>query len=147
MALYVSVGRRRLRAVVAAIVVGVLAFGTGLLIGRQQVASVGDRVRTVQSNADQIATGLDRLDVEYANVVAGTESLAEAVLAPLDETITDAQHALDEAPWLTSQQRAAIVDALAITRASAQANDPADVFDGHLADTATLVRTTFGVSG
>jgi hypothetical protein len=145
MALYVSAARRRTRAVAAAVVVGVLAFGAGLLIGRQQVPSVNDRIHAVQSDAGQIATGIERLDVEYANVVAGTDSLAEGVLAPIDETIRTAQRALDDAPWITAQQRAAVVDALAETRASAVARDPADVFDRHLADTAALVRTTFAV--
>jgi hypothetical protein len=146
MALYISVGKRRTRAIIAAVVVGILAFGVGLLIGRQQVPSVNDRVDTVQLDAGNIATGLERLDVEYANVLAGTDSLDEGVLKPIDETIASAQQALENAPWVTSQQRAAIVDALARTRASAESKDPAPVFDQHLADTAALVRTTFGVT-
>ncbi len=145
MALYVSLGRRRTRAVLAAIVVAVVAFAGGLLLGRQQVPSVAARVRTVQSDAGSVATGLERLDVEYAKVVAGTDSLDKAVLVPIDATIATAQRALGDAPWLTSQQRAAIVDALATTRASAQAEDPTAVFDQHLHDTAALVRSTFGV--
>jgi hypothetical protein len=117
-----------------------------LLTGRQQLPSVNDRVATVQSDAGNVATGLERLDVEYAKVVAGTDSLEEAVLAPIDASIATAQQALDDAPWITSQQRAAIVDALATTRASAQARDPAAVFDQHLHDTAAMVRSTFGVT-
>jgi hypothetical protein len=146
MALYVSRGRRRTRAVVASIVVGILAFGIGLLIGRQQVPSVSDRIATVQTDAGDIATGLERLDVEYAKVVAGTDSLDKAVLAPIDESATSAQHALDDAPWVTSTERAGVVDALARLRASALQHDPAGVFDQHLKDAAALVRTTFGVA-
>jgi hypothetical protein len=146
MALYVSRSRRRTRAVIAAVVVGVLAFAAGLLIGRQQVPSVGDRIHAVQADAGQIATGLERLDIEYANVVAGTDSLDEGVLAPIDETIRATQHALDGAPWITATERAALVDALAETRASAEQRDAADVFDQHLSDTAALVRTTFGIT-
>ncbi len=146
MALYISAGRRRRRAVVAAVAVGVLAFVLGLLIGRQQVPSVGDQIRTVQDDAGQVATGLERLDTEYAKVVAGTDTLAGAVLAPIDSVIATAQRALGGAPWITAQERAALVDALTQARASAEARDPADVFDQHLKDTAKLVRTTFGVA-
>ncbi|MFT3853231.1 MAG: hypothetical protein QM733_10895 [Ilumatobacteraceae bacterium] len=106
MALYVSARTRRTRAVIAAVVVGLLAFGLGWLIGRQQVPSVNDRVAAVQDDADAVATGLERLDVEYAKVLAGTDSLDAAVLAPIDQTVTRAQHALDDAPWITSAQRA-----------------------------------------
>jgi hypothetical protein len=146
MALYVSARRRRTRAVIAAAVAGLLAFGIGVLVGRQQVPSVSERIAAVQRDAGDVATGLERLDVEYAKVLAGTDSLDEAVLAPIDQAIGRAQHALDEAPWITAAQRAAIVDALAQTRQSAVAEDPQDTFVGHLHDAAALVRSTFGVS-
>ncbi|MEO5900292.1 MAG: hypothetical protein ABIR68_09185 [Ilumatobacteraceae bacterium] len=146
MTLYISAGRRRRRAVVAAVAVGVLALVLGLLIGRQQVPSVADRIHSVQNDAGQVATGLERLDTEYAKVVAGTDTLAGAVLAPIDSVISTAQRVLGDAPWITAQERAAIVDALTQTRASAEAMDTASVFDQHLKDTAALVRTTFGVS-
>jgi hypothetical protein len=145
MALYVSARKRRTRAVIAAVVVGLLAFGIGLLVGRQQVPSVSERIHHVQDDATAVATGLQRLDVEYAKVLARTDSLDKAVLAPLDASVDDAQHALDDAPWVTEAQRAALLDALAQTRASAVGGDPQDVFVGHLTDTAALVRATFGV--
>jgi hypothetical protein len=145
MALYVSAGRRRARAVIAAVVVGLLAFGLGLLIGRQQVPSVGERIAQVQDDATAVATGLERLDVEYAKVLAGTDSLDKAVLTPLDQTVTRAQQAMDDAPWVTGAQRAALLDALAQTRQSAVGDDPQDAFVAHLAETAALVRATFGV--
>jgi hypothetical protein len=147
MALYISAGRRRRRTVAVAVAVGVLAFVAGLLIGRQQVPSVADRIHSVQGDAGRVATGLERLDTEYAKVLAGTDTLAGAVLAPIDSVISTAQQALNDAPWITAQERAALVDALTTTRASAEATDPADIFDQHLKDTADLVRTTFGVSG
>lgn len=146
MALYISARKRRTRAVIVAVVVGLLAFGLGLLVGRQQVPSVGDRISAVQQDADEVATGLERLDVEYAKVLAGTDSLDQAVLAPIDQTVTRAQHALDDAPWIVAAQRAAILDALAQTRQSAVAGDPQDMFVAHLEDTAALVRSTFGAT-
>ena len=146
MALYVSARKRRTRAVVACIVVGLLAFGVGWLFGRQQMPSVSERIANVQDDAAAVATGLERLDVEYANVLAGTDSLDQAVLKPIDQTVTRAQHALDDAPWVTAVQRAAILDALAKTRQSAVAEEPQDTFVGHLQDTAAIVRSTFGIS-
>ena len=146
MALYVSAGKRRTRAVIATVVVGVLAFGLGWLIGRQQVPSVAERIAAVQDEAGAVATGLERLDVEYAKVLAGTDSLDQAVLTPIDQAVARAQHALDDAPWITAAQRAAVVDALAQTRQSAAADDPQDTFVAHLHDAAALVRQTFGVT-
>jgi len=146
MALYVSARKRRTRAVIAAVIVGVLAFGVGLLVGRQQVPSIADRIATVQNDANDVATGLERLDVEYAKVLAGTDSLDKAVLDPIDQSVRRAQRALDDAPWVTAAQRAAVVDALAQTRQSAVAGDAQDVFVNHLDDTAALVRSTFGVN-
>lgn len=145
MALYVSARQRRTRAAIVCVVVGLLAFGVGWLFGRQQVPSVADRITAVQDDAGAVATGLERLDVEYAKVLAGTDSLDQAVLAPIDQSITQAQHALDDAPWITAPQRAAILDALAQTRQSAVAGDPQDQFVQHLQDSAALVRSTFGV--
>ena len=147
MALYVSVRKRRTRAVIAAVVVGLVALGVGILIGRQQVPSVGDRIAEVQTQADDVATGLERLDVEYAKVLARTDSLDQAVLAPIDQAVARALSTrCDDAPWVTTVQRAAILDALAQTRQSAVAGDPQDTFVGHLQDTAALVRSTFGVT-
>jgi len=145
MALYVSASKRRTRAVIACVVVGLVAFGIGWVFGRQQVPSVADRIAQVQNDASAVATGLQRLDVEYAKVLAGTDSLDKAVLDPIDQSVRQAQRALDDAPWVTTAQRAAVVDALAQTRQSAVAGDAQDVFVNHLDDTAALVRSTFGV--
>ncbi len=146
MALYVSARKRRTRAVIACVVVGLVAFGIGWVFGRQQIPSVADRIADVQNDASAVATGLERLDVEYAKVLAGTDSLDKAVLDPIDQSVRRAQHALDDAPWVTAAQRAAVVDALAQTRQSAVAGDAQDVFVNHLDDTAALVRSTFGVN-
>jgi hypothetical protein len=145
-ALYVSKGKRLRRAVIAVLVAGALAFLLGLLIGRQQVPSVDSRVASVQSAAANIATGLERLDVEYQKVLAGTDSLQKAVLQPLDETVNSAQKTLNRAPWITAAQRSALLDALAATRASAAGNDPLATFEQHLTDTAALVRAAFGIA-
>ena len=106
MALYVSARKRRTRAVIVAVVVGLLAFGLGLLVGRQQVPSVGERISAVQDDADEVATGLERLDVEYAKVLAGTDSLDQAVLTPIDQTVTRAQQAHSTTPRGSSPRSA-----------------------------------------
>ncbi len=103
MALYVSARKRRTRAAIACLVVGLLAFGIGWLFGRQQVPSVADRIAEVQDDASAVATGLERLDIEYAKVLAGADSLDKAVLEPIDQSVSRAQHALDDAPWVTSR--------------------------------------------
>ncbi|MEO5722731.1 MAG: hypothetical protein ABIQ39_13600 [Ilumatobacteraceae bacterium] len=145
MALYVSAAARRRKAIAVAVVVGILAFGVGLLIGRQQVPSIDSRVQSVQSQAGDIATGIERLDIEYRKVLAGGDSMDLAVLRPLTELVTRAQHAMNDAPWITATQRNALLDALTQLHQSAAATDPLATFEQKLASSAGVVRSTFGV--
>lgn len=146
MALYISAGRRRRRAVIVAAIVGVLAFGAGILVGRQQVPSIDSRVASVAASADDIATGVERLDIEYEQVLAGGDTLEQGVLTPFDELRRELQHNLDRAPWVAASQRSTLLDSLAAARQSAVDGDTLDAFRTHLRDTAALVRSVFGVA-
>ena len=147
MALYISARKRRTRAVIVAVVVGLLAFGLGLLVGRQQVPSVGDRISRRPAGRRR---GGHRPGTAGRRVRQGARRhrLTRSGRAGADrpDRCTRAQHALDDAPWITAAQRAAILDALAQTRQSAVAGDPQDMFVAHLQDTAALVRSTFGAT-
>ena len=145
MALYVSAARRLRRTIVIAAVVGVVAFALGWLTGREQVPSIDHRVSQVQAAAGDIATGLERLDIEYEQVLDGTDALDASVLTPLDELRTDLQSTMDRAPWLSVEQRAAVLDLVAQARQAAVDGVSLDAFTADVDDAAAAVRSTFGV--
>ena len=112
MALYISAGRRFRRTLVIAVAAAVVAFAIGWLIGHQQVPSIAERVAEVQQDGESQATGLERLGIEYEQVLAGTDDLDSSVLQPLDDLRAELQSTMDRAPWLTSDERAALLDAV-----------------------------------
>jgi hypothetical protein len=146
MALYISAGKRRQRAIIGACVAALLSFGIGLLVGRQQVPSITERVDGVQADAADIATGLERLDIEYDQVLTGGDDLQTSVLQPLDDLRGQLQSTMDRAPWLSAEQRSVVLDSFAQVDSAANANATSEDFTARLDDTASLVRLTFGVS-
>ena len=146
MALYVSAGRRFRRTLVIAVGVGDRrASSLGWLIGRQQVPSIDDRVAERPSRtADSAATGLERLDIEYEQVLAGTDDLDTSVLQPLDELRTDLQATMDQAPWLTAATRATLLDALSLKYVSWPSTERHSEFTTSTSEAATLVTQALG---
>lgn len=148
MALYISAARRRRRTVVVAVVVGVVALALGWLIGRQQVPSVDSRVAEVQADAASIAAGIERLDIEYEQVLTGASSdpVETSVVAPLDELRTQLQHTLDRAPWIATAQRAPLLDALAAARQAALDKVDLERFRTLLDAAGSEVRAALGIT-
>lgn len=145
MALYVSVSRRFRRLVAIAVAVGLATFFLGWLIGRQQVPSIDERVTQVQTSADDIATGLERLGIEYEQVITGVDDLDGSVIVPLDDLRMGLQSTMNRAPWLSSDERASALDAVASVRRSALDREPLEQFTAVAIDAATTVRSMFGV--
>jgi hypothetical protein len=144
MALYISAGRRFRRTLVIASVAAVVALAIGYLIGHQQVPSISERVTEVQQDGESQATGLERLSIEYEQVLAGTDNLDSSVLQPLDDLRTELQSTMDRAPWLTSDQRAAMLDAVSQVRQNAVDGVPLDSFTASANAAATLIRQDLG---
>lgn len=146
MALYVSKAARQRKLVLAVLVGAVLAFVVGLLIGRSMTSSVSDQVSSVRRSADHVATAVERLDIEYAQVLEGTDDLHQSVLKPIDELRQELQSTMERAPWLASAQRSTMLDAIAKVRSSAEGRASADEFDATLTEAAATVRQSFGVT-
>jgi hypothetical protein len=144
MALYISAGRRFRRTFVIAVAAAVVAFAIGWLIGHQQVPSIAERVTEVQQDGESQATGLERLSIEYEQVLAGTDDLDSSVLQPLDDLRTELQSTMDEAPWLTSDERAAMLDAVSQVRQNAVDGVPLDSFTASATAAAALIRQELG---
>jgi hypothetical protein len=146
MALYVSVGRRRRRAIVAVVVAALVAFGVGLLIGRQQVPSVDQRVGDVRTSAADIATGIERLDIEYEQVLNGGDTAQGGVIQPLDDLRSMLIGTLDDAPWIATAERSALLDQLAEIESEVGAGAPLDQVRTSLDQAGDAVRAAFGVA-
>ena len=99
----------------------------------------------MQTPADDVATALERLDIEYEQVLAGTDELATSVLAPIDDLRSTLQGTMDRAPWLNSDQRAVVLDQIAHLRQAAVDGVGLPTFVTELAAAADAVRATFGV--
>ena len=147
MAVYVSVAKRRRRAVLLATGTLVIGLVIGFAIGTTRTTSIEDRVRSVQTDAGDVATRLVALDIEYRDGLnGGADSVDSSVVQPLGEIQTDTVHLLDRAPWVTVVERGAVLDKVARLVVLAKARTPADDFLAALNDAATVVRATFGVA-
>ena len=146
MTLYISAARRQRRAIAWAVAVGLVTFALGLLLGRQQIPSIDKRVASVQAAATDIATGVERLDIEYeqALVASGVDTVTAGVVAPLDSLRVRLQRTMDDAPWLAASQRQALLDSIAELRSGALDRISLDDFRGRSDVTGELVRTSFG---
>jgi hypothetical protein len=144
MALYISASRRFRRTLVIAVAAAVVAFAVGWLIGHQQVPSIADRVTGVQQDGESQATGLERLGIEYQQVLAGTDDLDSSVLQPLDDLRAELQSTMDRAPWLTSDERAAMLDAVSQVRQNAVDGVPLESFTASATAAAALIRQELG---
>jgi hypothetical protein len=144
MALYVSAGQRFRRTVIIAAVASTIALVVGWSIGRQQAPAITDRVAAVQDQAEQQATGLERLGIEYEQVLDGTDELDQSVVQPLDAVREELQVTMDRAPWLTGAERAALLDAMSQVRQAAVDEAPLDEFNAATAAAAALVRQELG---
>ncbi len=146
MTLYVSTARRQRKAIAWAVAVGLVAFAVGLLLGRQQIPSIGERVLSVQVSAADTATGIERLDIEYEQALAntGSDTVEAGVLAPLDSLRAELQRTMDNAPWLVPAQRQALLDLMADLRAGAIEGITLDDFRMRALALGALVRSSFG---
>ena len=147
MAVYISSGRRMRRTIVATALAAIVGLGLGIAIGRQQVPSIADRARQVQTAASDVAIGVERLDIEYEQTLdaSGSDSVEAGVITPLDELRTRLQTTFDRAPWITSQQRAAVLDDLAEVAAAAKAGVALDTFRAVAQKAGANIRTSLGV--
>jgi len=146
MAVYVSLAKRRRRAAVVAIAALVIGLLIGFAIGTTRTKSVDDRVQAVQSDAENVATRLVALDIEYRDALSGgADDLDSSVTKPLEEIQSDTVRMLDRAPWVGPDARGAVLDKIAKLSVLAKARAAPDAFLSALNDASAQVRSTFGV--
>lgn len=147
MAVYVSLGKRRRRAAIVATATLVVGLLLGFAIGTTRTKSVDDRVQSVHTEADRIATRLVALDIEYRDSLGGgADDFDTSVTVPLAEIQSDTVHLLDRAPWIGADQRGDVLDKIAKLAVLAKARTAPDDFLIALNDASAFVRTTFGAN-
>lgn len=121
MALYVSIARRRRNAVAMASAALALGLLVGWIAGRNSSPSIATRVGTARAALTATAARLDNVPNEYTKALAGKQSLKAGVLDAIDQSRTEIQLRLDQAPWVRQSQRDHTLDLVAKTRADVQA--------------------------
>ncbi len=146
MALYFSSAQRTRRTAIIVVFAATLAFLAGWAFGRQQVPTIESRVTSLQAQAADIAIGIERLDIEYEQTLSadGGDTVEEGVIAPLNELQTRLQQTMDDAPWLSSGQRAGLLDDLAAVRSAANDGATLAVFRTAAGVASLHVREAFG---
>ena len=146
MALYISVGRRRRRVIVAAALALVVGLSVGLLVGRRSVTTPSEQSRAVAVRGRDLATRIDALTIEFEQAVNGTgDSVAKGVIEPLVGIDRDLRSTLASAPWLvpaTTRDLRAMIAELRTDATSGMA--PAE-FESATAAVSKAVRRALGV--
>jgi hypothetical protein len=145
MAVYVPPSRRRRRLVLTGVVALVVGLVTGLLVGRSSVTTTSERVAEVRAEADDIATRVQALTIEYEQALAGsTDTLQAGVLDAIDGIDRDAGRTLRAAEWLTADSRTAVEGGLQQVRRAAESRVAAEAFADQAAATAGTIRDELG---
>jgi uncharacterized membrane-anchored protein YhcB (DUF1043 family) len=145
--LYVPAGRRRrnlILGLVGALVVGVII---GIAVGRVTAPTVGDKVSSVQSSADEVTARLRATPVEYRQELQGSSEFRRGgtVLDGLAEARTSLDTTLADATWLGRTQRRDADAALAALVDAARAKVAADRYAQLVDASANRIDAVFGL--
>jgi hypothetical protein len=147
MAVYVSAGQRRRRVVLIAVATLAVGLLVGFAVGVTRTTSVDARVHDVQRDANNLATRLVALDIEYRDALdGGADDFDTSVSKPLAAIEADTVRLLDRAPWVSGAGRNEVLDAIANVEQLAQSHTPADPFLTALQQASKQVTTTFGAA-
>ena len=148
MAIYIPRARRRRNLIAVSVACLVVGAALGLGIGRSSAPTVADRVRSVRTEARDIAA---QLRVVSLHEESGAKSLATgsdagAALA-LRRTETNLRALFPRAPWVTTKTATDLLSDTVALRAEApgQANSPE--FGKQVDSLADRIESTFGATG
>jgi hypothetical protein len=148
MALYIPPARRRRRLVLVSAATLLIGLVVGVLVGRATTTSTAERITEVRTEANDIATRLQALSIEYEQALTGKgDTVQGGVLAALDGIDRDTARAVNTASWLTAANRTEVENALNQVRASAEAKVDAQSFADQLAEAASVIHRQLGDEG
>lgn len=147
MAIYISEGTRRRRLLSIAVACLVAGLAVGGVIGRATSASVEDAVQEVRAFAEDGATALERLPIEYEQALAeeggeSTDTIADA-LGRARATLDAAYGAIDV---FGPASRAATDEALDEVARAIDDRVVGSEFEALIDRAVTAVKATFGLT-
>jgi hypothetical protein len=147
MAVYMQATRRNRTTLVIAVVVSLIVGGAiGYLVGHQSSTSAADIVAEAQSKAEDAATALERLPIEYEQAV--TNASGESTTT-INEAIDDAAALLAAgyaaAPWLGPTARGAPDQAFERLRGDVGAAASTATFQDHVRDAVAAIGVAFNL--
>ena len=146
MAIYVPDSTRRRRAVLLAagcLVVGLLVGG---LVGRATAPGLDDEVGDVQEQAAAAATALQRLPIEYEQLLTGDGESPATVNDAIDRSEAQLREAYADAIWFGDGASAPTDAALDALRAVVADRGSAEEFEAAVDDAVSVIEERFAVA-
>lgn len=142
---YIPLSRRRRNATIVALATLVVGLIIGVVVGRSSAVTASEAAKDIRAKGDTLGTRIEALTIEYDQAVKGTgDTIQGGVLDALDLVDADMDKLIAESPWLGVAQIQALHDATAAVRAAAENKIDPDGFADISANTAALIRDTFG---
>ena len=147
MALYLPASARRRRLIVVAVVAVLVGLGLGWAIGRASAPTVADHVSSTRARAHELDARLQSLPFEYDKArSAGTDLTAPGgPVSALDQAVADTRSLAEDAPWLSTAQRAVVVTAVQTARDGAASGVASEQFQTDIDRAVAAVNDAVGI--
>lgn len=146
MALYISAGRRRRTAIVAAIVALIVGLAAGFGIGRGTATGIDETVAAGRAAGRDFASSLRVLPLEYEQMASGSDGSTAGAADIIRRSLAAEPKALAAAPWLSDTDIAALDAKLDVLRDAPATNLSPDDFSKAVDEAAAEVERRFGVA-
>ena len=142
---YIPLSRRRRNATLVALATLLVGLVVGVVVGRTAAVTASEAAKQVRARGDTLGTRIEALTIEYEQAIAGTgDTVQSGVLDALDLVEADMNKLIVDSPWLGVIQRQKLHDAITAVRTAATNRVDPDAFSDIAANTAGLIRETFG---
>jgi hypothetical protein len=143
---YIPLSRRRRNALLLALAALLVGLVVGVVVGRSAAVTASEAAAQVRSRGDTLGTRIEALTIEYDQAIAGTgDTVQRGVLDALDLVEGDMNKLIADSPWLGVAQKQRLHDAITAVRTAATSRVDTVTFGDVAANTAALIRETFGV--
>ena len=142
---YIPLSRRRRNATLVALATLLVGLVVGVVVGRTAAVTASEAAKQVRARGDTLGTRIEALTIEYEQAIASTgDTVQSGVLDALDLVEADMNKLIVDSPWLGVIQRQKLHDAITAVRTAATNRVDPDAFSDIAANTAGLIRETFG---
>lgn len=146
MAIYVPDSTRRRRAVLLAVGCLVAGLVVGGLVGRATAPGIDDEVRGVQAQAADAATALQRLPIEYEQLLSGDGESPATVNEAIDRAQAQLGEAYADAIWFGDSAKSVTDAALDALREVVAGEGSAEDFAAAVDEAVSAIEDRFAVA-